>query len=214
MDEVVRGHGIAVRPSGVLAQGEGVGGVAVRGGVVRGHPGYEVALRVLVQQTLEEIADDVESGGFLVELRIERGELVEQTVGERLVVRQCLAGDRVGSGGMDLPHRGDGQDRRQRLHGTGQRRARFLDLHGPLRWGECGSRHCRRAARDCRTARGTPIGRAPPLSDASQLAAGRTRHGAGVSGRDRVLSGHARNTQPGHPARSSSASAAIRSSSH
>ena len=47
--EVVRGHRIAVRPSGVLAQGEGVGGVAVGGGVAGGRPGNEVALRVLAR---------------------------------------------------------------------------------------------------------------------------------------------------------------------
>ena len=53
---------------------------------MRRDAGNEVAVRVLVQQTLEEVANDVEPRGLLVELGVERRELVQQPVGEGLVV--------------------------------------------------------------------------------------------------------------------------------
>ena len=132
VDEIVRGHRVAVRPSGVLAQGEGVGGVAVGGGVAGRHPGNEVPLRVLVQEALEEIADDVESGGFLVELRIEGGELIQQAVGERLIVRQRLTGDRMGPGRMDERNRRQAEHHASRLHDGDERHSCIPLLHVSL----------------------------------------------------------------------------------
>ena len=145
IDEVTRGHRVAVRPSRVLAEVEGVGGIALRGGIAGRHPGYEAAVRVLAEETLEEVADDVEPGDVLVELRVEGRELVQQPVGEGLVVGERLPGLGVGSGGKhgrgcarggdereDQHQRQGGHRRSQREDGL---RALLLDRHGSLPFG-------------------------------------------------------------------------------
>ncbi len=149
VDEVMRGHGVALRPRGVLAQREGVGRVVVRRRVARGHAGNEVAVPVLAQQALEEVPNHVESGDVLVELRVERGELVEQAVGEGLIVRQRLACHRMGSGRLRLRDDAQGQgngDGCQSQRGE-QSQSRCSHLPAPFSWGVAlggSTRHVRR----------------------------------------------------------------------
>ena len=116
IDEVVRRHRVAVGPFRVLAQREGVGPVAVGGHIGGGDAGHQIAVGVLAQKALEQVADDVEPRDLLVQLRIEGGELVEQPVGEGLVIRQRLAGHRMGPGGLGLSACGQ-RDYRHRLEG-------------------------------------------------------------------------------------------------
>ena len=132
IDEVVRGHRIAVRPPGVLAQREGVGPVAVGCLIRRGDAGHQPAVGILAQQPLEQVADHMEPRNILVQLRIERRKLVEQAVGEGLVAGQRLAGRRVGPGDLGLGASGQRDRRRGRLQGGGKCRSWLVDRHGSL----------------------------------------------------------------------------------
>ena len=116
IDEVLRRHGLAVGPLRVVAQGEGELGVVLVGLEARGDAGHNLALGVLAHQTLEDLAGHVGARGLLDELRVDGRILVEEAVGEGLVLGQGLAG--LGLGSL-----GEGGGREGQRGGAGQRGA-------------------------------------------------------------------------------------------
>ena len=67
---------------------------------MRGHARNQVAVSVLAQESFKEIANDVKARRVLVQLRVEGRELVEQAIGEALIVGQRLPGYGMGARGL------------------------------------------------------------------------------------------------------------------
>ena len=91
INEITRHQGIAVRPSGILAQIEGIGLVVRADRVAFGDTGHQIALFILIFQPFEQVAGDIMAGIVLDQLRVQRRHIVEIAVGIGLIVRQRLS---------------------------------------------------------------------------------------------------------------------------
>ena len=91
INKVVGGNRVAIRPFGIVAQMEGIGGLVVGKLIPRGHAGNQAAVLVLVHQAFEKRAQHTRAFDIGVDLRVHRLDCVKKPVGIILVFRKRVA---------------------------------------------------------------------------------------------------------------------------